>query len=68
MTEVAIDLTDGVEDSVVIYIRLHEPCDGTDVWEVTHDQDRHYFEADEDCEDLDIIMLAVQTIREDQSL
>lgn len=65
MTEVAIDLTDSEEESVVIYIRLYESGDGMDVYEVTHNNDLHYFEADEDCDELDIISLAVQTIRED---
>ena len=68
MTEVEIDLTNGEEDSVVIYIRLHEPCGDVDVFEVTHAEDRHYFEADTSCDALDVIALAIETIREDQSL
>lgn len=65
MTEMELDLSEG-DDSVLIRIRLTDPADsdGIDVWEVEHEGESYYFEADEDCETIDVILLAVQTIRE----
>ena len=68
MTEVTLDLSDGSEESVVINIRLIDPAasDGIDVWVVEHSGEEYYFEADEDCDGVDVVLLAVQTIRENQ--
>lgn len=68
MSEIEIDLTDGAEESVTIHIRLYDTGDGIDVFEVKHLDDLHYFEADENCDALDVIALAVETIREDLKL
>lgn len=66
MNEALIDLSNDQEDSVVIIIKLHDPADhdGIDVYTVEHDGELYYFEADEDCDAVDIVSLAVQTIRE----
>lgn len=65
MTQMELDLSEG-GDSTIIRIRLSDPADsdGIDVWEVEHDGETYYFEADEDCEPIDVVLLAVQTIRE----
>jgi len=67
MTEIELDVSEG-DDSVLIRIRLSDPADsdGVDVWEVEHDGEPYYFEADEDCEMIDVVLLAVQTIRENE--
>jgi hypothetical protein len=66
MSEASIDLTDGSGESTLINIRLYDPAtsDDIDVWEVEHEGEHYYFEAEEDCEMIDVILLAAQTIRE----
>ena len=66
MTEATIDLSDGSDESTLISIRLYDPAssDGVDVWEVEHEGEHYYFEAEEDCEMIDVILIAAQTIRE----
>jgi len=68
MNEIAIDLTSEDEESVVIHIRLHEADEAVEVWEVSHQDDKHYFEAEASLEALEVVFLAVQTIQQDRLL
>jgi hypothetical protein len=66
MTEISIDLTDGEEESVLIYIRLIDPSlgDGVDVWSVQHGERVEYFECEEDDEMIDVIAAAIESLQQ----
>lgn len=66
MSEFEIDLTDGQEESTVIKVRLIDPAtaqDGIDVWSVEHDGRLEYFETADSDTMLDVIEVAVNSLR-----
>lgn len=64
--DISFDSEDG--ETLTLKLHLHDPASGndaTDVWSVSFDEQLEYFEAASDLEALDVIQLAIETIRDD---